>query len=207
MRVLAVALVALVAVTSAARADDDDDTDEDGAFVPVPKLSLGVAFNGHGMRIHGRSESGYGLSAEIGLGRGRWQYLVEGGFAAAGMNAWTTGAADMRIDGRLLRGGLGARWIARQFRPDSKGAFELFLLSLVGAQRFAMDDGTRLSRPELAFGFGLQGRSFRRPRFAVRLEARVLFTPEDRDDAPACRGRCMEPSASTGFMGGIGVAW
>ena len=93
----------------------------------------------------------------------------------------------------MLRGGLGARWLARQFRPDSSGAIELFLVSLVGGQRYYLEQDDRVTRPELALGVGLQGRSFRRPRFAFRLDARVLYTSDD--------------SNSMGFMSGVGFVW
>jgi hypothetical protein len=168
--------------------------DEDGEFAAMPRRSIAIGIAGHGTRLGGRSESGFGPSLELALGRERWQYFVEGGFATAGLDAWTTGVADMRVDGRMLRGGLGTRWLARQFR-DGSGAIELFLSSLVGVQRFSLDDGTRLTRPEIAVGFGLQGRMLERPRFGFRLDARVLFTPH-RDD-----------EASTGFMGGVALVW
>jgi hypothetical protein len=109
----------------------------------------------------------------------------------------------------MASGGLGVRWLARQFRPSTTGGIELFLLSRAGLQRFYLGDNTRLGRPELAFGFGIQGRTYKRPRLAFRLDARVLFTPNDNEDVLAsCRGRCMnEVGSSTGFSTGIGLAW
>jgi hypothetical protein len=187
--------VLMVVCASAAPRDAraDDDGDEDG-FVAMPRRSIAVGVAGHGTRLDGRSESGFGPTLEVALGLDRWQYFVEGAFATAGVNAWTTGVADMRIDGRMLRGGIGARWLARQFR-DRSGAIEMFLSSLVGLQRFYIEDGTRLTRPEIAVGFGLQGRMLQRPRLGFRLDAHVLFTPH-RDD-----------EASTGFMGGFALLW
>lgn len=207
MRVLALVLATLAVLASAAHADDDDD--EDGDFVGFPRLSIGFMVSGHGTRIGGQSETGLGPSVEVALGKQRWQYLVEAGFATAGMTDETTGAGEARIGGRVVRGGLGARWLARQFRPDRKGGIELFLLSLVGAQHYSFEGTTRLTRPELAFGVGVQGRSFRRPRLTFRLDARVLFTPNDSEGAlVGCRGQCMaEAGSSTGFMSGIGFAW
>ncbi len=109
----------------------------------------------------------------------------------------------------MLHGDLGVRWLARQFRPDSSGGIELFLLSALGIQRYYVANASRLTRPELAFGVGMQGRLYRKPRIAFRLDVRVLFTPNDREgDVVACRGRCMsEVGASTGFSTGIGFAW
>lgn len=200
MRVLALAL-ALVAATGVARADDNYD-DEDGEFVPVPKRSVALSFGGHGTRIGGISEAGLGPSLELALGRGRWQYFAEGA-----VHGSTLTATDTVVGGRMVHAGLGARWIARQFRPDSGGGIELFLLGRGGVQRFYLDDGTRLGRPELALGFGLQGRMYKRPRLAFRFDLRVLLTPNDGADALlACRGRCMT-SSSNGFSAGVGFAW
>jgi hypothetical protein len=144
VRVLAFAL-ALIAASTAARADEDDETGEDGEFVPVPKRSVAVSFAGHGTRIGGHSETGVGPSLELALGRGRWQYFGEGGLASANVSA-PAANEDGTIRGRMAHAGLGARWIARQFRPDGGGGIELFLLSRLGMHRFYLDDGTRLGR-------------------------------------------------------------
>lgn len=207
MRVLALTC-ALLAATSVARADDDDEDDEDGAFVALPTYSIGVLLAGHGTRIGGHSETGFGSSLELALGGGRWQYFVEGGIATSSMTAGTTGTSAMDVGGSMAHGGLGARWLARQFRPDSGAGVELYLLSRVGVERFHLED-VRLIRPELALGFGLQVRLFSRPRLAFRLDARVLYTPSDPDDAlVACTGNCAaEAGSSTGFATGLGFAW
>lgn len=207
MRVLAFAL-ALAALTGVAHADDDDD--DDGAFEPLPTFSIALSLGGHGTRIGGHSEGGFGPSLELAYGRGRWQYFIEGAFQTADLREWTAGALEpSTLDGRMLRGDLGARWLARQFRPDSFGGIELFLLSAVGVQRFHFANDARLTRPELAFGVGMQGRMYRKPRIGFRLDARVLFTPNDREDAiVACHDRCMaEAGASTGFSTGIAFLW
>ena len=206
MRVLACALV-LVAATGVARADDDD-YDVDGEFVGVPKLSVALSLGGHGTRIGGQSETGFGSSLEFALGRKRWQYFIEGSIGTARL-ATSTADPTASIGGRLASYGLGARWIARQFRPGSAGGVEMFLLSRAGMQRYYFVDGTRLGRPELAFGFGIQGRVYRRPRIGFRFDARVLFTPNDSESSlVACSGRCMnEMGSSTGFSSGIGFVW
>lgn len=188
MRVLSFALAALVLCMGVARADDTTTDDEDGEFVPLPRRSMGLAFSGHGTRIDGRSESGFGTTLELALGNDRWQYLAEGGFSTANL---AIAGSDAMTGGRMLRGALGLRWLARQFRPDSSGGIELFLISLAGLQRYYLDDGTRLRRAELAVGFGMQARVFKRPRLAFRVDARMLYTPDD----------------ATGFMSGVGLAW
>lgn len=173
--------------TGVARADNTID-DEDGDFVPLPKRNIGLSLSGHGTRIHGQSESGVGPSLELALGNDRWQYIAEGGFATSNR---TMPGTENTIGGRMLRGALGVRWLARQFRPDSGGGIELFLLSLAGAQRYYLDDGMRLTRAELALGFGMQARIYKRPHLTFRIDARVLLTPND----------------PTGFMSGVGFAW
>jgi hypothetical protein len=201
VRVLALALT-LIATTSAANADDDTDIDEDGEFVPMPKRSVGLSFVGHGTRIGGYSEGGVGPSLELAIGHGRWQYFGEGGVASSSVAAAN---AEAMIGGRMAHAGLGVRWLARQFRPDGGGGVELLLLSRLGVQRFYLDDGTRLGRPELAVGFGIQGRLYKRPRIAFRLDARVLLTPGDRD--ARCHVCMNDSDASTGFSTGFGLAW
>jgi hypothetical protein len=201
VRVLAFAVAIVLALVATTRADDDSEQDEDGEIVPFPKRSVALSFGGHGTRIDGNSESGIGAALELAVGRGRWQYFGEGGLASSALVAplRTSGSAEGMIRGRMAHAGLGVRWLARQFRPSSSGGVELFLLSRAGVQRFYFDDGTRVGRPELAFGFGLQGRVYKRPRIAFRMDARVLYTP--------CRD-CMDDSgSSTGFSSGIGFAW
>jgi hypothetical protein len=98
------------------------------------------------------------------------------------------------------------RWLARQFRDDNKtGGFEMFLVAALGMERFYLDDGTRLSRPEVGLGFGMQGRLYKRPRIGTRMDIRLLFTP---DGDEVCRGRCMgEAGANTGFAFAMGFIW
>jgi hypothetical protein len=187
VRALPLACLALVLLSGVARADDTID-DEDGDFVPLPKRSIGIAFGGHGTRIHGVSESGVGPSLELALGNDRWQYVAEGGFATSNHTMPSTEAA---IGGHVWRAAGGVRWLARQFRPDSHGGIELFVLSLAGVQRYHLDDGMRLTRAELALGFGMQARIYKKPRLTFRIDARVLLTPND----------------PTGFMSGVGFAW
>jgi hypothetical protein len=208
VRTLALVSTVLVALTAPALADDDDVDDDDEEVTPMPRTSVGFGFQGHGSRIGGRSEAGFGPTLELALGRGRWQYVAEASVATSGMDEWTTPALESEINGRLLRGSLGLRWIARQFTPAPAGAIELLLLAGLGAQRFDFDDG-RLIRPEVALGFGVQIRKFENPRLAFRLDARAVFTPNNRESAlVSCRGNCMaESGASTGFLTGMTIAW
>lgn len=205
MRVLLCVLAALAVGGSVAHADDD----EDGDFVGLPKHSWGLGFIGHGTRIGGHSEGGFGPSAEFAIGRDRWQYVGEALLSSTSMSQWTTSALDMTTNGKMVHAAVGVRWLARQFQPDSSGGIELFLVSMLGFERFYFDDGGRLLRPELQLGWGFQVRTFKKPRLAFHLDARIMFTPNDRESAlVACRGSCqMEDGASTGFMTGFGLSW
>jgi hypothetical protein len=207
VRLLLLAVAVSLAATATARADEDDD--EDGELVAFPKRSIGLSGVGHGSYIGAISESGFGVGLELALGRGRWQYFGESTLASTGYSSWTTGIDEMVVTGKMLHGGAGVRWLARQFRPDSGGGFELFLVSALGMQRFYFNDGGRLTRPELALGTGFQVRLYKRPRLAIRVDIRVVFTPGDREGTlVACRGRCdMDAGASTGFTTSFGVAW
>lgn len=217
MRTLAYATLALVAgiaaAPSVAHADSsDDDDDPDGDFVPFRTKSMGIGGYGHGTRVGGRSESGFGPTLELAYGRGRWQYLAEGAYASSSFDdpsSPATSTEKMKIDGHVWRGALGARFLARQFMPDSSGGVELFLLSLVGMEHFHYSGGSKLTRPEVALGMGVQGRVYQKPHLAFRLDIRLLFTPNDRDSAlVSCRDLCSKDSGSnTGFMTGIAFAW
>jgi hypothetical protein len=199
-----------MAVSAVAHADEPQKTDdEDGAFVPFPKRSIGFGLMIHGTGIGSDRESGVGPVAEFAIGRDRWQYLAEFAISTSTrQEANADPSYDMGIAGKVLHGGAGVRWLARQFRPDQGAGVELFLLSMLGVQRFTFDDG-RLTRPELAAGFGMQVRTYRRPRLAFRLDARVLFIPNSNDSSLVqCRGRCtMDGGSSTGFMTAFGFAW
>jgi hypothetical protein len=200
----------LAAGPTAARADVPTIEDDDGAFVAFPRRSVGFGLLVHGTRIGGESESGVGPALEYAIGRDRWQYVGEFSLSTANRHIPTTDPLmDMTVSGKFLHGALGVRWLARQFRPDDGGGIELYLLSMLGAHRFYFSDGGRLARPELAAGFGMQVRTFKRPRLAFRLDARILFTPNDNESSLVqCRGRCdMEAGSSTGFMTGFGFAW
>jgi hypothetical protein len=196
-------LAALAGGPSSARAEDD------AGFVAMPARSVAVGMQVHGSRIAGRSEGGVGPLLELAVGRARWQYLIEASIASAALSDDAAAhTADRQIDGRMARAAGGVRWLARQFAPAQGGGFELFLAGMVGLQRYYFDDGGRLTRPEVALGVGMQGRSYTRPRFAFRIDARVVFTPGDREaQVLACRDTCMSGAASTGFMTGVVLAW
>jgi hypothetical protein len=181
----------------------------DAGFVAMPARSVAVGMQVHGSRIAGRSEGGVGPLLELAVGRARWQYLVEASVASAALTDHDAALmTDRQIDGRMARAAGGVRWLARQFAPASGGGVELFLAGMLGMHRYYFNDGGRLTRPEAALGVGMQGRAYNRSRLAFRLDARVVFTPSDREaQLVSCRDTCMAGGASTGFMTGVVLAW
>lgn len=213
------AILATVLATTAAPAGADEDPD----YHEFPCRALALGIQGHGTRIGGQSESGVGATVEYALGRERWQYFVESSLATAGFTRWVPSgdamfgsgglagdvvAHEVEHAGLLIRGGLGLRWLARQFTPNGYFGMELYLTSHVGVQRYQLAD-LQLTRPELALGLGVQFRGYRRPRGALGLDIRVLYTPSDPDSAlVACSGDCMSGATSgTGFLLGSTLSW
>jgi hypothetical protein len=207
------ASVLVIAATAAtARAEGDEPR-----FLPVGARSLALGFEGHAGRIGGVSEAGYGGYLELALGAGRWQPFVDGALATTGVNSWTAPAADTRVDGAMMRGGLGVRWIAAQFVPDPSGAVELAFETFAGIERYTWHDGSRLRRPDLGVGVATQIRIARPFHLTFRIGMRVVFAPSDRDGPwVACRSSspdsgCDAPPAqqtsSAGFLTQIGFAW
>jgi hypothetical protein len=204
-----VSLVLVLALVGTAHADDDD---SDPIYTPVASHSFGVELGGHATRIGGVSETGWGMSVEAALGVNRWQPFAEAMFASVGVGSWNMPASETTLDGWMGRGGLGVRWIARQFEPDPDGAIELYLQALAGIEKFWWHDGGRLTRPDFGVGMGTQVRAYHMHGFTFRIDARIMFTPSDRDGLwVTCRGSTCPPSgqntSSTGFMTGIGVAF
>ena len=209
MRALPWLVAAFLASSAIAHAEPLKTEDDDGAFVPFPKRSMGLGLMIHGTGIGSDRENGVGPVAEFAIGRDRWQYLLEGAISTATRREPTADPSrDMGVSGKVIHGGLGVRWLARQFRPDDGAGVELFLLSMLGVEHYTFDDG-RLTRPELAAGFGMQVRTYKKPRLAFRLDARVLFVPTTSDSSLVqCRGRCtMTGGTGTGFMTAFGFAW
>ncbi len=188
MRIL-VCLVLLVSAT--AHADDEDD-----AFVPNRGHSIAIGFAGHGSRVHGESEGGFGVLGELALGNGRWQYLAEGLVSTASLG--DPNEPMTYVGGRMLHGAAGVRWIARQFRPAEGGGAELFFMGLGGVERFYFDDGERVLRANATLGVGLQVRGYKRPHIAMRIDGRIVFFRDD---------HMTTSSGAPGFMTGFAFAW
>jgi hypothetical protein len=169
---------------------------------PVPAWSIGLAFTGHGGAIAGVPHSGLGPTVDVALGAGRTQYFVEGG------PQWISfGTAMPYHRGFMLRGALGARYIARSFEIGYReGAVEMLLEGTAGAQKIWIEDGDERARPELGIGVGLQLRKYRRPQLAIRMSIRLVFTPGD--EAPEIAARTTQPSSfsSGGFLFSVGGA-
>jgi hypothetical protein len=211
VRALTCFLVLAALGSATARADDDDDDDDDGDYEPFPTRSIGIGGYGHATHVANHAEGGFGPTLELAYGRGRWQYLVEGSYASSDRDPTTMmlSPGEERVSGHQWRGVLGARWLARQFMPDSSGGVELFLMSLAGIQHYHYAGGSKLTRPEVGLGVGIQGRVYKKPKLAFRLDMRLLFTPDEEDSAfVRCRELCTtQQRSTTGFMTGMAFAW
>lgn len=170
---------------------------------PVRTLSAGLSFSGYAGATNGVPTNGVGPTAEVALGFGRTQLFLEGG------PAWLKlGVLEPREDAFVVRGALGARWIARSFEFDNAGAVEMTLDALAGANKISRGADDRVVRPELALGVALQMRKFRNPHMSVHFRIRLYFTPTD-DNAMTtarCTGGCESMSSFTdgGMMFSIG---
>jgi hypothetical protein len=206
VRHVALALALVVAAAAPARGDDDGPE-----YVPAAKRSIGFGIVGHASRIGGVSEGGGGPSLELAVGVGRWQPFAEAAVSSAGFESWTMPAAESRIDGWMARGGLGVRWIATQFMLEPGAAFEMYLETFGGFERFWWNAGGRLTRPDVGVGVGTQVRVWKPFHTTIRLDARIVFTPGDRNGLwVSCRGSCppsSQSTSSTGLMAGLGWAW
>ena len=191
----------ILLLASAATADDE--------VTSVKRVTAALYFSGHGGAINGVSEGGMGPAVELAGGFGRTQVFLEGGIA------WTTlGAVEPFETGFMVRGGVGARWIARSFELDHEGAVEMTFNGLVGVQRIWWDESEQppddLTRPEFGLGVGLQMRKFKNPHVSIRFEMRVFFAPSDRETTTAarCAGECASdaPLTNGGLMFNVGAA-
>jgi len=173
-------------------------------FEPAPGRAVELGVVGHASHIGGDVEGGMGPGLELALGSGRWQYFGEAMLEHAETD--TTMAT-----GWMGRGGLGVRWLARQFQPEPGGGVELFLEASTGVERYWWQGGGQLTRADFAAGAGMQVRAWSLHGLTLRLGMRVVFTPTDRDAAlVACRGSGCPVGTSTsvaGLAGGLGVAW
>jgi len=168
---------------------------------PVKPFSVAAQYVMRAAALDGVSESGGGPTIELALGSGRTQYFLEGGLG------WMSYGVEPYETGFMVRGGVGARYIARSFQFGDGGAVEMTLDGLVGVERTRLDDDT-IVRPEFALGVGLQARVFDNPRFLIRFSLRVFFAPTGNDRMLAARG--TEPSVpltNGGLMFGVGGGW
>jgi len=204
---LATLCLLAAALPGTARADEGE---SERAFAPVPTYSFAIGLISHATYIAGLPETGLGPSVEVALGSGRSQLFGEAALAYVSQQTWTSSAYDARVIGWMGRAGLGVRWLARQVELEEGFATELYLLAAGGAERFWWHGGGKLTRPDLDVGLGIQIRSWKRPRFAMRIEARVVFTPGGQDTPMvACRGSCPANAtgSGTGLMTGLVFAW
>jgi hypothetical protein len=195
----------LLAASSAAA-----DTPRVGPHAPLPRWSVGLAFNGMAASLGPVSVDGVGGTAEVGLAHARWQLFGEASLmrVTAGETLETPG-----VKGTRDRLGVGVRYLARSLHVDRSGAFEMTLEAGIGFEEYRWSGGGRIRRPDVGFGWSLQVRIFAIP-LAVRLGVALAVAPPLDDSGPVarivCRGEC--PAAAPRpldfrFSPVLGVAW
>ena len=118
-------------------------------------------------------------------------------------------ALGRSVTGTLNRVGVMARYslLRTSGEPDRRGrrfplSGDFWFEGGVGAERITWDDGGRLTRPDLAFGFGWQfnvliDRNGERPRYYgpyVAFRAHLARAPESQGGEVTCAGPCDSPS-------------
>lgn len=174
--------LAVVAISTPAHADEDD---EDTYFAGFSKFSVAAGFVGHGGHVDNHGENGMGAHLELGYGRGRWQYAVEGDAESSALQTTET----TTMPGRRMRGALGVRWLARQFIPIDPLAVEMYLHAAAGLSSYRWMDETS-QRPDITVGVGTGARKFGRHDIFVRLDFDLVFSRGD-----------------SGFAGGLVAGW
>jgi hypothetical protein len=205
---LCIVLAALPA--GSARAEMIAVDDPELAYVAVPTVAGGVGVIGHATYLGALPETGYGPSVELALGSGRSQLFGEAALAYVSQQSWSSSAYDANVVGWMARGGLGVRWLARQYQIDRKGGVELFLLGGAGVQRYWWKTGGKRTRPDVDLGVAMQVRAWGYHQIGMRIEARVVFAPNDRTmAAAACRGTCamITDAPNAGLLTGMVITW
>ena len=173
-----------------------------------PRWAPEVGFGAHVSQIGARSEGGVDGVVALAYGTGRLQLFGEATLGTAGFdNTATTPALETSIDGSRVWLGGGARWLARQFVIDRELLVEMALHAQSGVERYAFSDGSKLVRPDVAIGAGVDIRTPKIHDLTTRIEVRVVFTPNDTTSI-ACRGTCDERAGTRpGLAMGITFAW
>lgn len=192
--------LALVLVSATAFAEGDE------RFEPAPGMAVAVGFAVQDSQIGALHESGLGVDAEGALGTGRTQFFGELSALSAAIDVPMNGPR-----GTFGRGGVGVRWLARQFQPEREFGFELYLEAVAGVERFWWDGGGQLTRPDLGIGIGWQLRSWELHNVTMRTGMRVMFAPTDPGSSlVACRGSGCPTGMNgsvAGIMGGLSIGW
>jgi hypothetical protein len=207
---LCFALAALAAPAGSAGAEQIAEDDPDLAYLAVPTVAGGVGVFGHATYLGALPQVGYGPSLELALGSGRSQLFGEAALAYASQQSWTSNAYDANVVGWMARGGLGVRWLARQFQVDRSAGLELFLLGGAGIERYWWKSSGKLTRPDVDLGVAIQMRAWGFHQIGMRMEARVVFAPNDRTMAVAtCRGSCamISDAPNAGMLTAMVITW
>ena len=169
---------------------------------PMVPVEISAGYTTHAGKLAGVDESGMGPNLEVAVGSGRWQ-----GFGETSLTFVDLGPNDDEVDGKQVRGGLGARWLARTFELTRRATVDLHLEAGVGYSRFYFDGMRRFSRPDIGAGVGYRLRVFLGPelqrQLALHVSMRIYFAPTDRrDEQIACRGACpmVDGNTNTGML-------
>lgn len=164
---------------------------------PMVPVEVSAGYMAHAGKLAGIDESGMAANLEVALGSGRWQGFGEASFGYAEL-----GPEDDETTGEHLRGGLGARWLARTFELTRRATIDMHLEAAVGYSRFYFDGMRGFSRPDVGAGVGYRLRAFfghqLQKQVALHVSVRIYYAPTDRrDEQIACRGSCAMTEGNT----------
>ena len=164
---------------------------------PMLPVEVSAGYTLHAGKLAGVDESGMGPNLEVAVGSGRWQ-----GFGETSLTFGDLGPMDDRVDGKAVRGGIGARWLARTFELTRRATIDMHLEAGVGYSRHYFDGMRRFSRPDIGAGVGYRLRAFfgsqLHKQLALHVSMRIYFAPTDRrDEQIACRGTCAITDGNT----------
>ena len=163
---------------------------------------VGVGLMAQATRYDGQPNGNVGAAFEVSLDRGRMQYLTE--LSIAGVSF-----GDDFFDGlagTMYRGGVGVRYLAREFTVRDAVGFTLGFEGIAAMQDIEWRNGDRDVRPELDVGFAWNINYGRK--LTWRTSVRAFFTSSP-TSAMACRGSCppSTDAITSGYMVVTGATW
>ncbi len=176
---------------------------------PLPTWAIGLSFSGFAGSLGPVAVDGMGGTAELALGRGRWQLVGD----VTVMRVTVTDRDAPELAGMREHVGLGIRYLARSIHLDRTGGVELVLEAGAGAEQYRWSGRGRLVRPDLDFGWSVRMRMFRLPlsvSFGIRLAVAPAFAESGPVARIVCRGTCPTSAPRPldfSFSPVLGVSW